>query len=105
MHVNEDLVQSPGVGDPLFQEPSLFLADADRDRLAFHLSRPFVVRTVQLGRIRPATTTGFPARNEPTQDGAAPEWAKVCQGCLQGLESILIACRHGSHYRIPLVFQ
>lgn len=105
MHVGEDLVQSPGVGDPLFQEPSLFLGDANGDRLAFHLSRPFVVRTVQLRRIRLATTTGFPARDEPAQDGAAPEWSKVGQGCLQGPESILVSCRHGLQYRILRDYQ
>lgn len=102
MHVSEDLLQPPGVGDPLFQELSLFLGDADGDRLAFHLSRPFVVRTVQLGRIRLATTTGFAARDEPPQDGAAPEWAKLGQGCLQGPESILVSCRHGLQCRILL---
>ena len=51
LHVSDDFVQLSGVGDLLLQEPSLFLGDADGDRLAFHLTRPFVVRTVQLGRL------------------------------------------------------
>ena len=95
MHLSDDLVESPGVGDPLSQEPCLFLGDADRDRLAFHLSRPFVVRTVQLGRVCPAVTTRSCALDEPAQDGAAAEWAEVGQGCLQGLESLLVSCCHG----------
>ena len=105
MHVSDELVEAPGVGDPLFQEPSLFLGDADGDRLAFHLSRPIVVGTVQLRRISLATTARFPARNEPTQDGAAPEWAKVGQGCLQGPESVLVSCCHHSYRNIPLDYQ
>ncbi len=88
------------VGDPLFQKASLFLGDANGNRLAFHLSRPIVVGAVQLRRISLATTARFPARNEPTQDGASPEWAKVGQGCLQGSESVFVSCCHPSYRNI-----
>jgi hypothetical protein len=105
LHVGDGFVELPGVGDPLIQEPSLFLGDADGDRLAFHFSRPFVIGAVQLGWISLATTALFPARDEPTQDGAAPEWAKVGQGCLQPHESVLVPCSHGSQCNIFLDYQ
>ncbi len=98
MYISNDFVQSPGIVNPLLQKASLLLSDGDRDRLAFHLSRPFVVGPVQLGRIIMATTCGSFAPAESAQDGAAPDRAEVGEGSLQGFESIFVSLSHVLHY-------
>ena len=73
------------------------LGEADGDRLAPHLPRPIVVRTMQLGRIGLAAAACFAARDEPKQDGTTPKRAKVGQGFLEGSESVFVPRSHGAH--------
>src|SRR5512143_138551 len=85
LHLSDNVLELPVVGDPLRTELRLLLAEPDRLGLATDPQRPLVVGPVKRRRVPHAAAGGLPTGHEPSDEAAGTNVAKPPQGLLEGL--------------------